>query len=126
MGLRLALGLDVGEAQTRLEVAHMSACDPLPATDRDVDIERIEFDESSNPSSPLGREDRRAAAAEGIEDDAVPTAAISDQVGDEADRLGGGMELKITAAGRMQAVDSRIIKDIGAVAALPPESGRPR
>ena len=82
----------------------------------------FEFDDASNSSSPLCREDRRAAAAEGVEDDAVSSTAIADQVGEEGDRFHGGMELKITATGWMQAVDPRIIKNIGAIAALTAKS----
>jgi hypothetical protein len=119
-GLRLALDLDVGEAQTGVDVARASACCPLPATDRDVDVAGIEFNSSGNSSSSLRREDGRAAAAEGVKDETVSATAIPDQISDETDRFGCGMELKITAPRWMQAVDARIIKNVGAVATLTP------
>jgi hypothetical protein len=49
----VTLGLDLGEAQASVDVASASACDPLPAVDGDIDVERIELDDASDPAGPL-------------------------------------------------------------------------
>jgi hypothetical protein len=76
--------LGVCKRQSSLDVPGLYAGHSLPTTNGDIDVERIEFDDPSNSPGPLCREDRRAAAAEGVEDDAVSPAAISDQVGETA------------------------------------------
>ena len=49
----VTLGLDLGEAQTSVDVADASACDSLPAVDGDIDVEGIELDDASDPAGPL-------------------------------------------------------------------------
>ncbi len=52
----------------------------LPAPDRHVDIGRIECDEITPPLGLLRRDQGRAAAAKGIEDDAARFRAILDRI----------------------------------------------
>jgi len=94
----------------------------FPPTDRDVDIERVQLDYPSDTASALGRQDRRAAAAERIEDDAVAPAAVTDQIGDERYRLDSGVQVELTAPGWVQTVDARIIKHVGAISAFGAET----
>ena len=94
----------------------------FPPTDRDVDIERVQLDYPSDTASALGRQDRRAAAAERIEDDAVAPAAVTDQIGDERYRLDSGVQVELPAPGWVQTVDARIIKHVGAISAFGAET----
>src|SRR5262249_45189361 len=57
-----------------------------------------------------------------VQDDAVPSTAVPDQVGDEGDRLHGGMEFKIAASRGVQAVDAWIVQNICAVPTLTTKS----
>jgi hypothetical protein len=65
---------------------------------------------------------RCAAAPEGVQDDAVSSTAVPDQVGDEGDGLHGGMEFKIAVSRWVQAVDAWIVQNICAVPALTTKS----
>jgi hypothetical protein len=49
----VTFGLHLGEAQASINVAYASACNPLPAVDGDIDVERIELDDASDPAGPL-------------------------------------------------------------------------
>ena len=76
-----------------------NAADPLPTADRDIHIDWVQLDYPGDAARTLGRQDRRAAAAEWVEDDAVTPAAIADQIGDEGDRFDSGMQIKIRHVG---------------------------
>ena len=64
-----------------------SAAHALPAQERDIDIARIQLDRARVTTGALGRNQDRAAAAEGIQDDALAMTAIANRVGNQADRL---------------------------------------
>jgi hypothetical protein len=72
----------IGKDQTRPGVPSRKACDFLPTANRNVDIERVQFDCPRDSACPLGRQDGRATAAKWIEDDAVPAAAVANQIGE--------------------------------------------
>jgi hypothetical protein len=72
----------ISKSPTRFGVPSRNACDFLPTANRDVDVERVQFDYPRGPTSLLGRQSGRAAATKWIEDDAVPPAAVADQIGD--------------------------------------------
>ena len=70
-----------GEGNASLNLSWSSAaCNAgglLPAADRDVDIERVQLEHPRDAARTLGRQYRRAAAAERVEDDAVAPAAVT-------------------------------------------------
>jgi len=109
------------ERQTKLGVSGRDAGGLLPPADRDIDIERVQFDDPGDAAGTLCRQDGCAAAAKRVEDDAIASAAVADQVGDEGHRLNGGMEIELATPGRMETVDPRIIEHIGPIPALTAE-----
>src|SRR5205085_191852 len=94
----------------------------LPAPDCEIDIELVELDHPGDASGALGGQQRRAAAAERVEDDPVPPAAVADQIGDEGQRLDGGVQVELATPGRVQTVDTRIVEHVAAVAAVGAEA----
>ena len=86
-----------------------NACGPLPATNGNVDIQRVEFDNAREAAGPFSCQDRCAAATKGIKDEPVPTAAVTDQIRDQSNWLDGRMKFKITAPCRIKAVYARIV-----------------
>ena len=93
-----AISRDLVEAQSGLGMDCVPAREGLPATDGDVDEPRLDLKCTSMPPHPLGRHDRRARAREGVEHDVATPRAVLDGIGDESDRLGGGMRHRKIAA----------------------------
>jgi hypothetical protein len=60
---------------------HRSSSKGLPAADRHIDKPRLDFQPTGMASDPLGRQDRGARAAEGVEDDIAAARAVLDGVG---------------------------------------------
>jgi hypothetical protein len=58
------------------------AGEALPSPNRGIDIERIELDAAAEPADTLGRQQRRAAAEKGVEDEIAAGRTIEDRVGD--------------------------------------------
>ena len=83
-----------------------------------IDVARIELKPSGPPASQLGSDHRRAAAEEGIEDQAIALRAILDGIGDERHRLDGRMHGERFVASCAEAVDAWIGPDVGAVASV--------
>src|SRR6266700_3900879 len=59
----------------------------LPPPDRDVDVLRADLDQPGSAACSLGRDQGRASAAEGIENDALPVRTVPDCIGHEGYRL---------------------------------------
>jgi hypothetical protein len=78
----------------------------LPASNCDIDIQRIKFDQSSDPTGPFGSENGRSGAAERVKNDVVASAAIPDQVGDQCNWLYGWMKFKVAVASLMWVTSS--------------------
>ena len=74
--------LRIGKDEARLGVPRWCPGDFLPTAKGDIDIEWIQFDPPRDSAGPLGRQDGRATAAKWIEDDAVPAAAVANQIGE--------------------------------------------
>src|SRR5580693_7493137 len=102
----------------RVRCAGRNAGGFLPAADRDIDIELVELDPPRDAPGAIGGQQRRAAAAERVEDDPVAPAAVADEIGDEGHRLDGGVEVELVTPGRVQTVDARIVEHVAAVAAV--------
>ena len=98
-----------------------TAGQPLPALDADVDEDRIELDHAGAAAGPFRRNQGRAGAAEGIEDQAAAVGAIADRVRDHGDRLDGRVQGQLALRGAVQRVLADIVPDIGPVSAIPPE-----
>ena len=90
----------------------------MPPTNGEIDVQGIKFDDARNSTSPLGRKDSGSRAAKRVENDAIPAAAVADQICDQRHGFNGWMELKITPACRVKTVDARIVQHVGAVAPL--------
>jgi hypothetical protein len=67
----------------------------------------------------LRRQNGRAATAEWIKNDAVALAAITDQIGNERDRLHGRMQREVALTRRMKTYDADVenVRPISAFAA---------
>src|SRR5262245_26812390 len=85
----------------------------LPAADRQVHIERVHLEHASDPASLLCGENRRAGAAEWVENDAIAPAAVADQIADE--RL---VNIEFTVTSCIQAIYPGVIQDIGPMPAI--------
>jgi len=72
-------GFDFAKGQPCRGMPDLHARGLFPTANGDVDIERVKLDDAGNPAGPLGREDCRSAAAEGVQNDAVPAAAVAGQ-----------------------------------------------
>src|SRR5262245_45286223 len=94
---------------------------PLPALDADVDEDRIELDDTGAAAGPFCRYQRRAGAAEGIEDHAATVGAVADRVGNHGDRLNSRMEGKLALRCPVQCVLADVVPDVGPVPAIAPE-----
>src|SRR6266567_6245072 len=64
-----------------------STREQLPPPDRDVDVLRADLDQPGSAACSLGRDQGRASAAEGIENDALPVRTVPDCIGHEGYRL---------------------------------------
>src|SRR6202035_3937229 len=89
----------------------------LPTTDGGIHVVRVEFDRASQAASLLCRQQRGAAAAEGIEHKAAAGRTVLQGIDNERQRLDGRMHAKLVHATRLEGVDTRIIPDVGSVTA---------
>ena len=64
----------------------------LPAPDRDVDVEWIEFNATANAAGFSGRYKRRARVQKRIEHDVATFGHIAERVGDQSDGLDRGAQ----------------------------------
>src|SRR5260370_41765944 len=74
------------------------AGEALPAADRGVDVERVEFHAAAHAADAFRGNQRRAAAEKRIEHDVPPGRAIHDRIGDEGNRFyrwGPGQEIAL-------------------------------
>ncbi len=102
----------------------------LPAPNGDVDEPRLDLQRTGMPSNTLSSHNGGARAGERVEDNVAPARGIPDGVGDESDRLGGGMRHRKIAArlgpdsiGRT--ADLRVIRGGAIVAVQVTISARP-
>src|SRR5262249_4516502 len=94
----------------------------LPAADSDVDVQRIQLNDPSDPAGALGAQHGGAAAAERVQYEPVPATTVANQIGHEGDGFDGRVKLKLAATRGMQAVDAGVFQHVGAVAAIGAES----
>src|SRR5438552_10076133 len=73
---------------------------------------RFEFQRKSTASDPLGSEDRRAGAAESVENSASTAGAILHSVGHEPNRLCGRMCFQIVHPAGTKSVGTGIMPDV--------------
>ena len=78
----------------------------------DIDVQRVQFDEARDSAGAFGRKDGGAAAPKRIENDAVSPATVTDQIRNQSRRFDRRMELKVTLAGRVKAVDAGIVQHV--------------
>jgi hypothetical protein len=68
-----------------------AACHRLPPPDGDIDIMRVELDAPPDPTGLLGRQQRRTAAEERVEHDALPARAVFQRIDHHREGFDGGM-----------------------------------
>ena len=66
--------------------------EPLPPSDGDVNIERVNLHAIADAPYPFSRNQRASGAEETIENDVAACRAIEHCVGDQLDRVGGRMQ----------------------------------
>lgn len=94
------------------------ACHGDPACDRHIDIGRINVDAAKATAGTLGGDERGAGTEKDIEHQIAPFGDVLDGVGDQAQRLDGGMKGKILPPTAGHGVHRRIVPNIGSVAAM--------
>src|SRR5262249_20126566 len=95
--------------------------DLLEPGDGDVHVARRDLQKPCLASGPLRCDQGRATAAEQVEHDGATAGYILDRVGNQGDWLDGGGRFELLLAAGLEAVDTRIVPDIRAVAAKPAE-----
>jgi len=93
----------------------------LAASDRNVDIGRVQLDAAGDPFDGLGGDQRRARPQEGIKDQLAPLGNISEGVGDKLDRLGRRMIPECLGGRGPLLVRSGIGPDVGPIPAVLPQ-----
>src|SRR2546429_9455720 len=73
---------------------------------------RFEFERKSTASDPLGSEDRRAGAAESVENSASTAGAIFHSVRHEPNRLCGRMRFQVIHPAGTESVGTGIMPDV--------------
>lgn len=89
----------------------------LEAADDDVTVAGIVFQKARRTAGLMGSDERGAGAAKGIEDNVPALGTVLDGVSDERHRFDRGVHGELIGAGAGDAADTRIVPDIGAVAA---------
>ena len=88
----------------------------LPALNDGVDIQGVEFGAVTSPVGTFGRQERRSAPQERVNDNIVAFGRIQDRVGDQQDRLHGGVQLQSLMR---EIICPRVVPD---VSPIPPET----
>ena len=117
-GFRGTFLLDLGEGLAGGGVGCLYVDRGGEPPDDHVAISRIELDAVAAPSGLLGGDQRGAAAGEGVEHDATALRAVENRIGDQLDRLYGGVEREFRIAILAETIDARIRPDIGPIAAV--------
>src|SRR5712671_4778802 len=111
---------EIVEAVSGRGVDCTTAGEMLPAADRGIDIEWVELHPTADAADALGRQQRRAAAEKGIEDDVAADRAVENRIGDQRDwlyrRMQSGEVSFLTPSPEL--VRARVLPDIGPVAAM--------
>src|SRR5262245_48045483 len=76
---------------------------------------RVAFEQPRSATRLLGRDQGRAEPAKWIEHDLAMFGAILDCVGDQGDRLDGGMHRRVFATACRQEVDPSVVPNISSV-----------
>src|ERR1700736_4161798 len=99
------------------------AGEALPAADRSVDVERVEFHTVADAADAFRGAKRRAAAEKGIEHDVAAGRAIHDRVGDEGHRFYRWVQRQEIALrfAPTKIADAGIVPNVGSVSAILPE-----
>ena len=108
------LGFEVLEALPGADQHRGLAGISLPAVDHDVDIARLDFDQTAAASGALGRNQGRTRAAKWIEHDAVAVRAILDRISHQRYRLDGRVHRNFFAAPALHGRATRIVPHIAA------------
>src|SRR5258706_2573917 len=87
----------------------------LPATNCDVDVERIELQRPCLASALVRGNDRRTRPGERIEHDVPAARAVLDGIDYERGRLHGGVHFEIGVAARAPRIDAGVVPDVGPV-----------
>ena len=92
----------------------------LPPSDCGVDVEGVDFDPSADAASALGRDQGRAAAEKGIQNNPASIGAIEQYVDDELDRLYGRVQRELISLDSVtrERIGARIVPDVAAIAAV--------
>ncbi len=112
------LGLDLSEGLPCERMSGLLAGKVLPATDRDIDIDGIQLDTETASTHLLRRDQRRARAAEAVENAIADTRAVLDGVSDERPWLHRWMGIQVVHPPLTEGVDARIAPQGGAVAPI--------
>ena len=84
--------LTLTEGKTTGSVDGVAAGISLPAANRDVDVQRIDLDPTTNAARALRSDQRTTATQERIEHDVAPVGAVQNGVGHEPHRFDRGMQ----------------------------------
>jgi len=76
---------------------------------------------TGDSAGPFGCQYGRTAATKWIEDEAIPAAAVPDQISDQGDGLDPWMELKVTLPGRAKSIDPGVIQHVRSIATFATE-----
>src|SRR5208282_5640453 len=104
-------------------VARIVTGESLPATDRYIDVERIQLHTITASSDPLRSDYGGAATKKRIENDIAARRDVHDCVGHQRGRLHGGVQgEQIAFLPRLrERTRAGVVPHVGAVATIPPE-----
>src|SRR5262245_11111099 len=89
-----------------------------PASDRYVDVSRIDVEAAKAPSHPLGSNECRPRAEEEVEDEVTATRHVLDRIGHQSAGLDRRMQGQILATATLKRIDGGIVPDVGAIASV--------
>src|SRR3954453_18739638 len=120
-GRQGALPSDGGEVAPAAGPDRPSAGVLLPATDRDVDVARLELHGMGPPARALGRDQRGTPAEEGVEHPAAPPRGVEQEIDNQLHRLDGRVQAQFLETASPQGVGTRVAPDVGPVPAVAAE-----
>src|SRR5262249_39763759 len=89
-----------------------------PASDRYVDVSRIDVEAAKAPSHPLGSNECRPRAEEEVENEVTATRHVLDRIGHQSAGLDRRMQGQILATATLERIDGGIVPDVGAIASV--------
>src|SRR5262245_33920045 len=89
-----------------------------PASDRYVDVSRIDVEAAKAPSHPLGSNECRPRAEEEVENEVTATRHVLDRIGHQSAGLDRRMQGQILATATLERIDGGIVPDVRAIASV--------